>query len=177
VRPIWGLERWKGAMHEGSAKAWLLPGGSPPPPLKAAPPTRIPKSHGRSLHRRAPRFLPLRHGGWVPHVMRADPKHEEGKPPHVKHITVPRLQVLPHPRRNQRSKRRTATRQASNRTTIVQPFGFITSGGPAWRSGPTCHVTGAPVTMCKKPHRHLRQSRAFSTAEPVPRLEAALHVT
>jgi hypothetical protein len=26
VLPIWRLERWKGAMHEGSAKAWLLPG-------------------------------------------------------------------------------------------------------------------------------------------------------
>jgi hypothetical protein len=30
MRPIWGLRRWKGAMHEGSAKAWLLPGGSTP---------------------------------------------------------------------------------------------------------------------------------------------------
>jgi hypothetical protein len=26
--PIWGLGRWKGAMHEGSVKAWLTPGGS-----------------------------------------------------------------------------------------------------------------------------------------------------
>jgi hypothetical protein len=30
VLPIWGLERWKTAMHEGSAEAWLLPGGSIP---------------------------------------------------------------------------------------------------------------------------------------------------
>jgi hypothetical protein len=30
VRPIWGLERWKGAMHEGRTKAWPLPGGSIP---------------------------------------------------------------------------------------------------------------------------------------------------
>jgi hypothetical protein len=28
--PIQGLERWKGTMHEGSAKAWLPPGGSIP---------------------------------------------------------------------------------------------------------------------------------------------------
>jgi hypothetical protein len=28
--PIRGLGRWKGAMHEGSAKAWLPPGGSIP---------------------------------------------------------------------------------------------------------------------------------------------------
>jgi hypothetical protein len=30
VPPIRGLGRWKGAMHEGSAKAWLPPGGSIP---------------------------------------------------------------------------------------------------------------------------------------------------
>jgi hypothetical protein len=28
--PIRGLGRWKDAMHEGSAKAWLPPGGSIP---------------------------------------------------------------------------------------------------------------------------------------------------
>jgi hypothetical protein len=109
--------------------------------------------------------------------MRANPKREGGEPPHAKHVTVPRLQALPHPRRNQRSKGWTATRQTSNRTTIVRPFGFITSGGLAWRPGPTRHVTGAPVTTCKKPHRHLRQRRAFSTVELAPRLEAALRVT
>jgi hypothetical protein len=30
VLPIRGLKRWKGAMHEGSAKAWLPPGESIP---------------------------------------------------------------------------------------------------------------------------------------------------
>jgi hypothetical protein len=43
---------------------------------------------------------------------------------------------------------------------------------PAWRPRPTRHVTGASVTTCEKLHRHLRQYRAFSTAEPVPRLKA-----
>jgi hypothetical protein len=52
-----------------------------------------------------------------------------------------------------------------------------TSTRPAWRPRPTRHVTGAPVTTCKKLHRHLRQYRAFSTAEPVPRLEATLRMT
>jgi hypothetical protein len=66
---------------------------------------------------------------------------------------------------------------ACNRTAIVHPFGFVASGGLAWRPGPTCHVTGVPVTTCKKPHRHLRQCRVFSTAELVPRLEVALRVT
>jgi hypothetical protein len=32
----------------------------------------------------------------------------------------------------------------------VHPFSFVASGGPAWRPGPTCHVTGAPVTTCKE---------------------------
>jgi hypothetical protein len=31
-----------------------------------------------------------------------------------------------------------------------------------------------PVTTCEKLHRHSRQCRAFSTAEPVPRFEATL---
>jgi hypothetical protein len=52
-----------------------------------------------------------------------------------------------------------------------------TSTRPAWRPRPTRHVTGAPVTTCEKLRRHLRQYRAFSTAEPVPRLEATLRVT
>jgi hypothetical protein len=54
---------------------------------------------------------------------------------------------------------------------------LLASSHLAWRPRPTRHVTGAPVTACKKPHRHLRQCRAFSTAEPVPRLEAALRMT
>jgi hypothetical protein len=40
--------------------------------------------------------------------------------------------------------------EACNRTTVVHPFGFVTSGGPTWRPGPTCHVTGATVTTCKE---------------------------
>src|SRR5688572_27535620 len=48
---------------------------------------------------------------------------------------------------------------------------------PAWRPRPTRHVTDAPVTTCKKLHRHSRHYRASSTAEPVPRLEATLRMT
>jgi hypothetical protein len=32
----------------------------------------------------------------------------------------------------------------------MHPFGPVTSSGPAWRPGPTCHVTGATVTACKE---------------------------
>jgi hypothetical protein len=62
---------------------------------------------------------------------------------------------------------------ACDRTKGVHPFDFDASSmGPR----PTRHVTGAPVTTCEKLHRHLRQYRAFSTAEPVPRLEATLRM-
>jgi hypothetical protein len=47
---------------------------------------------------------------------------------------------------------------------------------PAWKPRPTRHVTSTPVTTCEKMHRHLRQYRAFSTAEPVSRLEATLRM-
>jgi hypothetical protein len=40
--------------------------------------------------------------------------------------------------------------EACNRTTVVRPFSFVASDGLAWRSGPTCHVTGATVTTCKE---------------------------
>jgi hypothetical protein len=53
----------------------------------------------------------------------------------------------------------------------------LTPTHPAWRPRPTRHVTGAPVTTCEKLHRHLRQYGAFSTAEPVPRLEATQRMT
>jgi hypothetical protein len=52
----------------------------------------------------------------------------------------------------------------------------LTLTHPVWRPRPTRHVTGAPVTTCEKLHRHLRQCCAFSTAEPVPRLEATLRM-
>jgi hypothetical protein len=62
---------------------------------------------------------------------------------------------------------------ACNCTKGAHPFDFDASSmGPR----PTRHVTGALVTTCEKLHRHLRQYRAFSTAEPVPRLEATLRM-
>jgi hypothetical protein len=62
---------------------------------------------------------------------------------------------------------------ACNCTKGTHPFDFDASSmGPR----PTRHVTSAPVTTCEKLHRHLRQYRVFSTAEPVPRLEATLRM-
>jgi hypothetical protein len=52
----------------------------------------------------------------------------------------------------------------------------LTSTSPAWSPRPTRHVTGVPVTTCEKLQRHLRQRRAFSTAEPVPQFKVTLRV-
>jgi hypothetical protein len=116
---------------------------------------RSPYSHPMASRAKSPptcsRVPTLRHGGYVPHVIQTDPKRREGW---------------------------TAMQEACNRTTVVHPFSFVATGGPAWRPGPTCHVTGAPVTTCKEtappPAPMLRLLR---TAEPVQRLEAAPHMT
>jgi hypothetical protein len=112
------------------------------------------RSHPQASWAKSPptcsRILTLRHEGWVPHVVRTDPKHEGGKPPHAKHVTALRLQAFPHPRRNQRTKGQAATQGACNRTAVMHPFGFVTSGGPVRRPGPTYHATGATVTTCKE---------------------------
>jgi hypothetical protein len=39
---------------------------------------------------------------------------------------------------------------ACDRTTVMHPFGFVTSGGPARRPGPTYHAIGATVTTCEE---------------------------
>jgi hypothetical protein len=53
----------------------------------------------------------------------AETSGRKGGPPRGKHATAPRLCTL---------------------------FGPVASGGPAWRPGPACHVTGATVTTCKE---------------------------
>jgi hypothetical protein len=52
--------------------------------------------------------------------------------------------------RNQRSKRRTAAREACKRPTTERPLSSATTGGPTQGPRPTRHVTGAPVTVCKE---------------------------
>jgi hypothetical protein len=76
-------------MNARTVKAWLPPGGW------SLFKGRSPHSHPQASRAKSPptcsRVPTLRHGGWVPHVMRADPKREEGKPLHAKHVTAPRL--------------------------------------------------------------------------------------
>jgi hypothetical protein len=90
------------------------------PFLKAA----LPQASRAKSSPTCSRVLPLRHGGWVPHVMQAGPERKEPKPPHAERVTAPRLQALLHPRRNQRLKGRTAMQVACNRTTGTHPFDF-----------------------------------------------------
>jgi hypothetical protein len=95
------------------------------PPFIGKPPRLHPLASRAKSPLTTSRVLPPRPGGWDPHVIRAEPKHKEGEPPHARHVTVPRLQALSRLRRNRWSKGWTATRQASNCTTNVRPFGSV----------------------------------------------------
>jgi hypothetical protein len=143
------------------------------PFLKATLPTRVLRRRGLSLHQCAPRSSP----------------YDTGAGSHTSCKLA----------RNRRSQ--TAARGACNRPTVTctlpsspkpaveradrhaggmqlrhRDAPFSTSTHPTWRPRPTRHVTGASVTTCEKLHRHLRQCRAFSTAEQVPRLKATLRM-
>jgi hypothetical protein len=106
-------------------KAWPLPRGSLPPFI-GRPPHLHPLASRAKSPLTSSRVLPLRHRGWDPHVIRADPKHEEGEPPQARHVTVPWLQALSHLRRNRWSKGWTAPQ-------LCAPSAPSPSGGPAQR--------------------------------------------
>jgi hypothetical protein len=78
---------------------------------------------------------------------------EEAKPSHVERVTASWLQALLHPRRNQRSKGRTAIQVAYNRTVGVHPFSFVASSMEAQahtscdrRAGYYMQATAPPLT-------------------------------
>jgi hypothetical protein len=138
-----------------------------------------PRGYEQPPHRRAcgvtsSKVLPLRHGGWVPRVMQAGPGQ---KKPNRR----VRCAQLPNGYEHSSTFAQTSGRKGGPpcRRHATAPRGrtLSTSTRPAWRPRPTRHVTSAPVTTCKKLHRHLRQYRALSTAEPIPRLEATLRMT
>jgi hypothetical protein len=144
------------------------------PPFKGDSPHLRPQPARTECSPTRSKLLPLRHGGWAPHVMQAGPGQKKPNRPRAERTTAQRLQAFLHYRPDQRVKGRTAMQAACNRT---RGRTLSTLTRPAWRSRPTCHVTGAPVTTCEKLHSHSRQYRAFSTAEPVPRLEVTLRMT
>jgi hypothetical protein len=93
------------------------------PFLKAA----LPQASWAKSSPTCSRVLPLRHGGWVPHVMQTGPERKKPKPPHAERVTAPRLQALLHLRQNQRSEGRTTMQVACDRTTGTHPFDFDAS--------------------------------------------------
>jgi hypothetical protein len=100
-------------------------GGNPPfkgnsPHLRPQP-SRAESSPTRS------KVLPLRHGGWVPHVVQAGLGQKELKPPRAMRVTAQRLRAFLHFHPDQRVKGRTAMQAACNRTKGAHPFDFDAS--------------------------------------------------
>jgi hypothetical protein len=159
-------------MHEGSAKAWL-PSKGVAPFLKATLPTYVLSRRGLSLHQHAPRSSPydMGAGSHTSCKLAQDRRSQTAARgacncPAV--TSTPPLSPRPAGER--------ADRRAGGMQLHQGDAPFSTSTRLAWRPRPTRHVTGAPVTTCEKLHRHLRQYRALSTAEPVPQLEATLRM-
>jgi hypothetical protein len=157
--PIRGLGRWKGAMHEGSAKAWL-PSKGVAPFLKATLPTCVLSRCGLSLHQHAPRSSSYDTGaGSRASCKLAQDRRSQTTARGARNCPVvtstPPLSPRPAGERADRHVGDMQLHQGDH------PFDFDASSmGPR----PTRHVTGVPITTCEKLHRHLRQYRAFSTA-------------
>jgi hypothetical protein len=120
------------------------------PFLKAYFLTRTPKRHEQRLHRRAPGFSPSDAGAGshascelTQNGSSQIAAHEACNRPAV--ISIPPSTLKP---AVERADRRTGSIKPHRG--CVHPFGPVASGGPAWRPGPTCHVTGATVTACKE---------------------------
>jgi hypothetical protein len=127
-----------------------IQGGHPPfkgdsPHLRPQP-ARTESSPTRS------KVLPLRHGGWVPHVMQTGPGRKEPKPPCAGRTTAQRLLAFLHYRSDQRVKGRTAMQAACNRTKGAHPFDFDASSMEAqahtscnWCAGYYVQETAPPL--------------------------------
>jgi hypothetical protein len=160
-------------MHEGSAKTWL-PFKGVTLLLKATLPTCVLSRRGLSLLQHAPRSSPYDTGAGSHASCKLTQGRQSQTAAHGARncpavTSIPPLSPRPAGER--------ADRHAGGMQPHLGGRTLSTSTHPAWRPRPTRHVIGAPVTTCKKLHRHSRQYRAFSTAEPVPRLEATLRMT
>jgi hypothetical protein len=160
-------------MHEGSTKTWL-PSKGVTPLLKATLPTCVLSCRGLSLHQHAPRSSPYDTGAGS----HASCKMAQGR---RSQTTTRGAHNCPAVTSTPPLSPRPAGERADRHAGGMQPYqggrNLSTPVRPAWGPRPTRHVTGVPVTTCEKLHRHLRQYHAFSTAEPVPRLEATLRMT
>jgi hypothetical protein len=137
------------------------------PPFKGDSPYLRPQPSWAESSPTRSKVLPLRRGGWVPHVMQAGPEQKMPNRPAV--ASGPPL--LP----------RLAGERAGSHAGGMQPrqVGALLRlpTRPAWRPRPTRHATGAPDAACEQLHRRPRHYRASSTAEPIPRLEATQRTT
>jgi hypothetical protein len=141
------------------------------PFLKATLPTRVLRRRGLSLHQRVQRSSPYDTGAGS-HTTCKLAWNRRSQTAARGACNRPAVTSTPPPSPKPAGER--ADRHAGGMQLHHGDAPFSTSTHPAWRPRPTRHVTGAPVTTCKKLHHHLRQCRASSTAESVPRLEATL---
>jgi hypothetical protein len=160
-------------MHEGSAKTWL-PFKGITLLLKATLPTCILGRHGLSLLQHAPRSSPYDTGA----RSHASCKLAQDKRSQNRRARRAQLSSgYEHPSTFAQTSGRKGGPPCRRHATAPRGRTLSTSTRPAWRPRPTRHVTGAPVNAYKKLHRHSCHYRASLTAEPVPRLEATLHMT
>jgi hypothetical protein len=141
------------------------------PPFKGDSPHLHPQPSRTESSPTRSKVLPLRHGGWVPCIMQAAPGQKE---PNRRVRSTQRRSGYKHSSTITRTSGRKSEPPCRRHATAPRGRTLPTSPHPAWRPRPTRHVTGTPVTTCKKLHRHSCQSHASSTAEPVPQLEATL---
>jgi hypothetical protein len=97
------------------------------PPFKGNSPHLRPQPSWAESSPTRSKVLPLRHGGWVPHIVQAGPGQKEPKPPRAMRATAQRLRAFLHFRPDQRVKGRTAMQAACNRAKGAHPFDFNTS--------------------------------------------------
>jgi hypothetical protein len=97
------------------------------PPFKGNSPHLRPQPSRTESSPTRSKVLPLRHGGWVPRIVQADPRQKEPKPPRTMRATAQRLRAFLHFRPDQRVKGRTAMQATCNRTKGAHPFDFDAS--------------------------------------------------
>jgi hypothetical protein len=97
------------------------------PPFKGNSPHLRPQPSWAESSPTRSKVLPLRHGGWVPRIVQADPGQKEPKPPCAVRATAQRSRALLHFRPDQRVKGQTAMQAACNRTKGARPFDFDAS--------------------------------------------------
>jgi hypothetical protein len=85
----------------------------------------------------------------------------------MRSVQLPRGHTPLHLRRNQRSRRRTATQEAYNRPVVVCPLSFAATGGSTWGPGP--HVMQPARRLLGAANRTVARANATSPRGHAPR--------